>query len=281
MKLLQFGPKGQEKPGMLDADGNVRDLSGTGAVLAGDGVSLAALDTLRALDPASLPLVAEPGRIGSCLADVPNFYCIGLNYVKHAEEAGMALPTEPIIFNKATSCLSGPNDPIAIPRGSVKSDWEVELGFVIGKTAHNVSEADALDYVAGYCVVNDVSERQWQLEHGTQWVNGKSAPTFGPTGPYLVTADEVADPQNLNLSLSLNGQELQNSNTSDMVFGIAQIIAAMSRFMELRPGDLIATGTPSGVGMGLNPQRFLAPGDVVELTVEGLGSQRQEAIAAS
>ena len=281
MKLLNYGPKGQEKPGLLDADGNVRDLSGTGAVLAGAGVSLDALDKLRALDPASLPLVAEPGRIGSCLTDVPNFYCIGLNYVKHAEEAGMALPAEPIIFSKATSCLSGPNDPIVIPRGSTRSDWEVELGIVIGKSAHNVSEADAMDYVAGFCVVNDVSEREWQLERGAQWINGKSAPTFGPTGPYLVTADEVADVQNLNLSLSLNGEELQNSNTSDMVFNVVQIVSAMSQFLELRPGDLIATGTPSGVGMGLNPPRYLAPGDVVELQVEGLGSQRQEAIAAS
>lgn len=281
MKLLQYGPKGQEKPGLLDANGTVRDLSGTGAVLAGEGVSLEALEKLRAIDPATLPAVADPGRIGACLADVPNFYCIGLNYAKHAQEAGMALPDRPIIFNKASSCLSGPNDPVIIPKGSQKTDWEVELGIVIGKLASNVSEDDALNYVAGYCLVNDMSEREWQLEHGAQWVNGKSAPSFGPTGPYLVTADEVDDVQNLDLSLSLNGEQLQNSNTSDMVFSVAQIVSAMSQYMALRPGDLIATGTPSGVGMGLTPPRYLQPGDVLELQLEGMGTQRYEAVAAA
>jgi 2-keto-4-pentenoate hydratase/2-oxohepta-3-ene-1,7-dioic acid hydratase in catechol pathway len=280
MKLLRFGPQGQEKPGVLDAQGQVRDLSGQVADFAGDGVSLAALDRIRALDFDSLPLVADPGRIGACLAHVPNFYCIGLNYAKHAAETGMAAPSEPILFTKAASALSGPNDPVIIPRGSEKADWEVELGVVIGREALYVSEAEALDHVAGYCVINDVSERSFQMDRGGQWIKGKSAPTFGPTGPWLVTADEVADPQNLALSLSLNGTVVQNSNTDDMIFGVAQIISHLSQFLKLVPGDIIATGTPSGVGMGMKPQRFLRPGDVMELTVEGLGHQRQEAVAA-
>ncbi|MBR9653611.1 fumarylacetoacetate hydrolase family protein, partial [Thalassovita aquimarina] len=217
-----------------------------------------------------------PERIGACLADVPNFYCIGLNYAKHAAEAGLALPSEPILFNKATSALSGPNDPVIIPRGSEKSDWEVELGVVIGKSALYVSEEDALDYVAGYCTINDMSERSFQMDRGGQWIKGKSAPTFGPTGPYLVTADEVPDPQALNLGLKLNGEVMQDSNTSDMVFTVRQIIANLTQFMELRPGDIIATGTPEGVGMGMKPPRYLRPGDVMEVEIEGLGSQRQE-----
>lgn len=280
MKLLRFGPQGQEKPGILDAQGQVRDLSGQVADFAGDGVSLAALDRIHALDIDSLPVVADPGRIGACLAHVPNFYCIGLNYAKHAAETGMAAPSEPILFTKAASALSGPNDPVIIPRGSEKADWEVELGVVIGREALYVSEAEALDHVAGYCVINDVSERSFQMDRGGQWIKGKSAPTFGPTGPWLVTADEVADPQNLALSLSLNGTVVQNSNTDDMIFGVAQIISHLSQFLKLVPGDIIATGTPSGVGMGMKPQRFLRPGDVMELTVEGLGHQRQEAVAA-
>jgi len=280
MKLLRYGPVGAEKPGMLDADGAVRDLSAHVTDFEGAAVSLEALEALKAIDPASLPLVAEPGRIGACLARVPNFFCIGLNYAKHAEETGATPPAEPILFSKATSALSGPYDPVVIPRKSQKGDWEVELGVVIGKTASYVSEADALSYVAGYCVINDVSEREFQIERGGQWMKGKSAPTFGPTGPYLVTADEVADPQALTLSLSLNGETVQDSDTSDMIFGVAEIISYMSQFMELQPGDIIATGTPSGVGMGMSPQRFLRPGDVMELTVEGLGTQRQEAVAA-
>jgi len=280
MKLLRFGPAGQEKPGILDADGNVRDLSGKVADFAGAGVSLDALEAIRAIDINSLPVVSNPGRIGACLADVPNFYCVGLNYAKHAAETGMDAPSEPILFSKASTALSGPNDDVIIPRGSQKADWEVELGVVIGKTASYVSQADAMDYVAGYCTVNDVSERGFQIERGGQWIKGKSAPTFGPAGPWLVTADEVADPQNLKLSLSLNGETLQDSNTSDMIFSVAEIVAYMSNFMELRAGDIIATGTPSGVGMGLKPQRFLRPGDVMELQVEGLGSQRQGVVAA-
>lgn len=280
MKLLRFGPAGAEKPGILDADGNVRDLSGKVADFTGAGVSLEALDAIREIDVNSLPVVENPGRIGSCLGSVPNFFCIGLNYVKHAEETNNPLPKEPIVFSKASSALSGPFDPVVIPRKSQKTDWEVELGVIIGREALYVSEADALSYVAGYCTINDVSEREFQIERGGQWIKGKSAPTFGPIGPYLVTADEVADPQNLDVNLSVNGEELQNSNTNDMVFSVAQIISHMSQFMKLQPGDIIATGTPSGVGMGLNPQRFLKPGDVMEIEVVGLGRQRQEAVAA-
>jgi len=280
MKLLRYGPAGQEKPALLDAEGQVRDLSGKVPDFAGNGVSLSALDRIRGLDPASLPVVANPGRIGSCLASVPNFFCIGLNYAKHAAETGAQPPKQPIIFSKATSALSGPFDPVIIPRNSVKADWEVELGVVIGRETLYVSESDALSHVAGYCTINDVSEREFQIEMGGQWIKGKSAPTFGPTGPWLVTADEVADPQKLGLSLALNGTVVQNSNTDDMIFGVAEIVSYMSRFMKLVPGDIIATGTPSGVGMGMKPQRFLKPGDVMEVTVEGLGSQRQEAVAA-
>jgi 2,4-diketo-3-deoxy-L-fuconate hydrolase len=280
MKLLRFGPKGQEKPGVLDADGQVRDLSGKVGDLAGSGVSLEALDAIRGLDLDSLPVAENPGRIGACLASVPNFFCIGLNYAKHAAETGAQPPKEPIIFSKASSALSGPNDPVIIPRNSVKGDWEVELGVVIGRETLYVSEADALSHVAGYCVINDVSEREFQAERGGQWIKGKSAPTFGPTGPWLVTADEVPDPQALDLSLSLNGETVQNSNTDDMIFGVAEIISYMSNFMKLQPGDIIATGTPSGVGLGMKPPRFLKPGDVMELTVEGLGTQRQETVAA-
>lgn len=280
MKLLRFGPKGAERPGLLDAAGQVRDLTGKVPDFAGDGVSLAALDTIRSIDPTSLPLVADPGRIGACLAWVPNFHCVGLNYSRHAAETGAQPPAEPILFNKATTALSGPFDQVIIPRHSTKTDWEVELGVVIGKPALYVSEADALAHVAGYCTVNDVSERGFQIERGGQWTKGKSAPSFGPTGPWLVTADEVPDPQALSLSLSVNGEVLQDSSTSDMIFSVAQIVSYMSHFMALRPGDIIATGTPSGVGMGLKPQRFLQPGDVIELEVEGLGSQRQEVVAA-
>jgi 2-keto-4-pentenoate hydratase/2-oxohepta-3-ene-1,7-dioic acid hydratase in catechol pathway len=280
MKLLRFGPRGAEKPGILDSEGQVRDLSGQVPDLAGDGVSIAALDAIRALDPHSLPVVPDPGRIGACLAWVPNFYGIGLNYAKHAAETGAEPPKEPIIFSKATTALSGPFDDLIIPRTSLKTDWEVELGVIIGKPALYISEAQALDHVAGYCVINDVSERAFQTERGGTWMKGKSAPGFGPCGPWLVTADEVPDPQALALSLSLNGQVMQDSDTSDMIFSVAQIVAYMSNFMALRPGDIIATGTPSGVGMGMKPQRFLRPGDVVELEVQGLGGQRQTAIAA-
>ncbi|MBN7783639.1 fumarylacetoacetate hydrolase family protein [Ponticoccus gilvus] len=280
MKLLRFGPAGSEKTGMLDAEGKVRDLSAHLPVLAGAALTPDSLDRIRALDPASLPLVEEPGRIGACLASVPNFFCIGLNYAKHAAETGAKNPKEPILFSKATSSLSGPFDPVVIPRTSEKSDWEVELGVIIGRETLYVSEEDALDHVAGYCVINDVSERAFQAERGGQWIKGKSAPTFGPCGPYLVTADEVPDPQALELSLDLNGERVQDSDTSDMIFSVREIISYMSQFMKLMPGDIIATGTPSGVGLGMKPQRFLKPGDVMEVRVAGLGEQRQEAVAA-
>ena len=280
MKLLRYGPPGRERPAMLDADGQVRDLSAHVADLAGATVSLEALDRLRGINPADLPLVAEPGRIGSCLASVPNFFCIGLNYARHAAETGAKAPPEPVIFSKATSALSGPFDDVVIPRGSVKSDWEVELGVVIGRETLYVSEAEALSHVAGYCTINDLSEREFQAERAGQWIKGKSAPTFGPVGPWLVTADEVPDPQNLRLWLSLNGTVVQDSTTADMIFTVAQIIASMSRYMKLMPGDVISTGTPAGVGLGMKPPRFLKPGEVMELEVEGLGRQRQTTVAA-
>ena len=279
MKLLRYGPKGKEKPGILDKDGNIRDLSAQVGDFAGESVSVAALDDLKGIDPANLPLVVGEPRIGSCLAWVPNFHCIGLNYSKHAAETGATPPTEPILFSKATSALSGPYDTVTIPKDSKKSDWEVELGVIIGRRCDNVSESDALKHVAGYCTINDLSEREWQIEKGGQWVKGKSAPGYGPVGPWLVTADEVRDPQKLNLSLTLNGKVVQDSSTSDMIFGVAEIVSYMSRFMILLPGDIIATGTPSGVGMGMKPQQFLKPGDVMELEVQGLGRQRQETVA--
>ncbi|SET69073.1 fumarylacetoacetate hydrolase family protein [Oceanicella actignis] len=278
MKLLRWGPRGAEKPGLLDAEGQVRDLSAHVSDLAGDAVSLRALDRLRALRPEDLPVV-EAERLGACLAWVPNFHCVGLNYARHAAEAGAQPPAEPVLFSKATTALAGPFDPIVIPKGSVKTDWEVELGVVIGAEVEHVSEAEALSCVAGYCVVNDLSERAWQLEGTGQWSKGKSAPGFGPIGPWLVTADEVPDPQDLPLWLDLNGETQQLSSTADMIFSVAEIISYMSRHMRLRPGDIIATGTPEGVGMGQTPQRFLRPGDVLELGVTGLGDQRQTALA--
>lgn len=280
MKLLRVGAPGSERPAVMDEAGVIRDLGGKVPDFAGQGVSLEALEAIRALDLSALPAVDASERVGACLASVPTFYCIGLNYLLHARESGMEPPKEPILFTKAASALSGPDDDVIIPRGSRKADWEVELGVVIGREALYVSEADALDHVAGYCTVNDVSEREFQIERGGQWIKGKSAPTFGPCGPWLVTADEVPDPQALRVSLDLNGETVQDSNTSDMIFTVAQIISHMSQFMKLVPGDIIATGTPSGVGMGMKPQRFLKPGDVMEVEVEGLGRQRQEAVAA-
>jgi 2,4-didehydro-3-deoxy-L-rhamnonate hydrolase len=275
MKLLRYGPKGDEKPGCLDADGNIRDLSAHSDDFAGDAVSLNSLAKLKPIDPASLPLVTGSPRVGCALADVPNFYCIGLNYAKHAAETGSTLPPEPLVFNKATSALNGPYDFIQIPQGSSKLDWEVELGVVIGKEASYVSEADALKHIAAYCTINDVSERVFQKSRGGQWIKGKSAPTFAPVGPYLVTADEISDPQNLNLSCLVNGETEQSSNTSDMIFTVAQIISNLSQYFTLRVGDIIATGTPEGVGMGKKPEpRFLQAGDTVEASVEHLGDQR-------
>ncbi|EIE51391.1 2-hydroxyhepta-2,4-diene-1,7-dioate isomerase [Salipiger aestuarii] len=279
MKLMRIGPKGQERPVVMDANGGLRDLSGVVPDFAGAGVSLAAIDAIRALDLTTLPELPAGARIGSCLAGVPNFYCIGLNYARHAAETGARIPAEPILFTKAVSSLSGPNDAVSIPPGSTKSDWEVELGVVIGAPCWQLSEADALSRVAGYCVVNDLSEREWQMERGGQWIKGKSAPGFGPCGPWLVTADDVPDPQALALSLDLNGARVQDSDTSDMIFGVAQIVSYLSKFMELLPGDLISTGTPSGVGLGMKPPRFLRAGDTMALRVEGLGEQRQDVVA--
>ncbi len=276
MKLLRFGPKGQEKPGLLGGDGVIRDLSSVTDDFQGAAVSLEAIEALRAIDPASLPAVDADMRIGCCLADVPNFFCVGLNYAEHARESGAEPPKEPILFSKATSALSGPFDPVIIPKDSVKTDWEVELGVVIGRECAHVSEADALSYVAGYCTINDVSERTFQIEKGGQWIKGKSAPTFGPVGPWLVTADEVADPQALGVELTVDGAVQQKHTTADMIFSVREIISYMSRFMTLRVGDIIATGTPQGVGMGQSPQRFLKPGEVMEVEVKGLGRQRQE-----
>ena len=280
MKLLRYGPRGQEKTGLLDQTGDIRDLSAHAPDLGGEGVSVSALSALAQIDPDVLPVVADPGRVGACLSHAPNFYAVGLNYNEHAAELGAEPPSEPILFSKAASCLAGPNDPLTLPPASEKSDWETELGVVIGQTASNIDQADALGVIAGYCLINDISERAFQLEHGGQWIKGKSAPGFGPAGPWLVTPDEVGDVQNLSMSMTLSGEVLQSSTTADMIFSVAEIVSYMSKFMELKPGDLIATGTPPGVGMGKTPQRFLRPGDVMELTIERLGSQRIEVIAA-
>ncbi len=279
MKLVRFGEKGKEKPGVIDADGRIRDLSGRLSDIGPATVSLASLEELKAIDLAALPIVEGDLRLGACLSSVPNFFCIGLNYAKHAEEAGMAKPAEPILFSKAVTALSGPSDEVIIPKGSEKTDWEVELGVVIGAAVEHVSVADALSAVAGYCVINDVSERAWQTERGGQWIKGKSAPTFGPVGPWLVTADEVADPQALDLWLELNGERVQSSTTADMIFSVAEIISHVSQFMRLQPGDIFATGTPAGVGMGLKPPRFLRPGDTMRLGVTGLCEQHQTVVA--
>ncbi|NVI85398.1 fumarylacetoacetate hydrolase family protein [Janthinobacterium rivuli] len=276
MKLMRYGAKGAEKPALIDANGAVRDLSGvlpdiTGATLGKDGLA-----TLAALDIASLPVVANPGRIAPPWKGVGKFLCVGLNYADHAAESGMAVPAEPVLFMKATSAIIGANDAVVMPQDSKKSDWEVELGVVIGTTARYVSEADALSHVAGYCVVNDLSEREYQLERGGQWDKGKGCDTFGPIGPWLVTSDEVADPQNLGLWLEVNGKRVQDGNTRTMVFGVANLVSYISRFMTLYPGDIISTGTPPGVGMGQKPSAvYLKPGDTMRLGISGLGEQSQ------
>ncbi len=276
MKLLRYGPKGQEKPAMLDAQGQVRDLSGVIADLHAAMLTPAGLAPLRALDPTSLPLVAHPGRMAPPWSGMGKFICVGLNYADHAAESGMPVPAEPVLFTKHTSTVVGCNDPVVLPQGSTKTDWEVELGVVIGAQARYVSEADALSHVAGYCVVNDVSEREYQLERGGTWDKGKGCDTFGPIGPWLVTADEVADPQNLAMWLEVNGHRHQNGSTKTMVFGVAQLVSYISRFMTLYPGDLITTGTPPGVGMGHKPQPlFLKAGDKMTLGISGLGQQNQ------
>ncbi len=279
MKLLRYGPVGQEKPGMLDRDGKIRDLSGVIADINGATLAPASLDRLRRLDPTTLPLVAGTPRLGPCVGAISKIVAIGLNYRLHAQEAGMAIPQEPIFFLKAVSSICGPNDDTIIPKGSVKTDYEVELGIVIGTTARYVSEADAPKHIAGYCVVNDVSEREYQIERGGQWTKGKSADTFCPIGPWLVTADEVPDPGKLQVWTEVNGERRQNSNTADLIFGVNTIVSYVSQFMSLQPGDVIPTGTPSGVGMGFKPPRFLKAGDRVRLSVEGLGEQNQRLVA--
>jgi 2-keto-4-pentenoate hydratase/2-oxohepta-3-ene-1,7-dioic acid hydratase in catechol pathway len=279
MKLFRHGDLGHEKPGILAADGSLRDLSGHVADIGGAALSDAGLATLAKIDPMTLPVVAAGTRMGACVAGTGKFICIGLNYADHAAESGLAVPPEPVIFMKATSAICGPNDPIIIPRGSEKTDWEVELGVIIGTKCKYVTEADALAHVAGYCVSNDVSERAFQTERAGQWTKGKSCDNFGQIGPYLVTRDEVADPQALAMWLTVNGKEMQNGSTKTMVYGVAHVVAYLSQFMTLHPGDVISTGTPPGVGMGKKPPQYLRAGDVVELSIEGLGAQRQDVIA--
>jgi 2,4-didehydro-3-deoxy-L-rhamnonate hydrolase len=277
MKLMRVGPKGQEKPALLDGAGKVRDLSGLIGDIAPKHLTPAGLAALAAVDAARLPVIENPGRIGVPWVGIGKFIAIGLNYSDHAAESGMPVPKEPVVFTKATSCIVGCNDAVVLPQGSVKGDWEVELGIVIGSTARYVSEADALKYVAGYCVVNDVSEREYQLERGTQWDKGKGCDTFGPVGPWLVTADEVGDPQALGMWLDVNGKRFQTGTTKTMIFGAAHLVSYLSRFMTLYPGDLITTGTPPGVGMGIKPSPvYLKPGDVMTLGIDKLGTQRQQ-----
>jgi 2-keto-4-pentenoate hydratase/2-oxohepta-3-ene-1,7-dioic acid hydratase in catechol pathway len=275
MKLLRYGTQGIEKPGMMAADGTIRDLSGHIEDLTGAELSDAGLARLRDIDVNSLPVVEGSARLGPCVGNVGKFVCIGLNYADHAAESGMALPEEPVIFFKATSAIMGPNDDVEIPRHSVKTDWEVELGVVIGKAAKYIPESEALDHVAGYCVINDLSERDFQLHRSGQWVKGKSADTFGPIGPWMVTRDEVPDPQNLTMYLEVNGHRYQDGSTKTMHFDVATIVSHLSQFMSLQPGDVISTGTPPGVGMGQKPETYLKPGDIIELEIEGLGKQRQ------
>jgi 2-keto-4-pentenoate hydratase/2-oxohepta-3-ene-1,7-dioic acid hydratase in catechol pathway len=279
MKLVRFGDAGREKPGLVDSGGQIRDLSGiipdvTGATLSADGI-----ERVRQADPNTLPLAPPGQRLGPCVGQVRNFIAIGLNYADHAAETGAAIPAEPIIFNKAPSCIVGPHDDVIIPRKSGKTDWEVELAIVIGRHASYVAANEALEFVAGYCICNDVSEREYQLERGGTWTKGKGCPTFGPLGPWLVTRDEIPDPQNLSMWLDVNGVRMQTGSTRTMIFNVAQIVSYVSHFMMLEPGDVITTGTPPGVGMGMKPPRFLRAGDVMSLSIEGLGEQRQRLVA--
>jgi len=275
MKLVRFGNPGKEKPGLLDAAGKLRDLSAVIADIGADQLRPAALARLRKLDPLKLPLVRGAPRIGCPVANIGKFIAIGLNYSDHAAEAGLPIPKEPVVFMKAISCIQGPNDPVMLPRGSTKMDWEVELGVVMGSRARYVSQKEALGFVAGYCTVNDLSERSYQLERGPQWDKGKGCDTFGPIGPWLVTTDELTQPQKLGLWLDVNGQRLQTGNTKTMIFGVARLVSYLSQFMTLMPGDVITTGTPPGVGLGLRPPKYLKKGDVMTLGIEGLGEQRQ------
>lgn len=280
MKLLRFGEAGQEKPGILDTDGKIRDVSSLVSDFTPDTISPLMLGSLTRADFSSLPEVPAGTRLGAPLARTGHFLAIGLNYADHAEESGMPIPAEPIIFSKAPSSLSGPNDDVIIPRGSAKTDWEVELAVIIGEHCHDIDEEQALSMVFGYALCNDVSEREFQAERGGQWIKGKSAPTFGPLGPWIVTSDEIADPQDLDMFLDVNGERCQTGNTKTMIFSVAHIVSYVSRFMALEPGDIITTGTPPGVGMGMKPQRFLKAGDEMRLGIAGLGEQRQKVVAA-
>ncbi|MAL57206.1 fumarylacetoacetate hydrolase family protein [Brevundimonas aurantiaca] len=282
MKLLRYGPRGQEKPGLLDADGRIRDLSGVVPDITPDQLWGEGLAALKAIDPERLPLIEGQPRYGVPVNGVRKFIAIGLNFADHAEESNLPIPSEPVVFAKAVSCLQGPNDTVVIPRGSEKTDWEVELGIVIGRRASYVEQADALDHVAGYVLINDVSERAFQTERGGTWDKGKGCDTFGPVGPWIVTPDEVGDVQNLDMWLDLNGKRMQTGNTRTMIFGVAEIVSYVSQFMTLEPGDLITTGTPPGVGLGQKPEPFyLKAGDVMELGIDKLGSQRQAVVAWS
>ena len=280
MKLTRVGALGAERPALIDDNGKLRDLSAVVADIGGNVLNRKGLDSLRRQDVASLPLLPQGIRFGAAVGQVGKMVCVGLNFKDHAEEAGLALPAQPILFMKATTALSGPNDDVIIPWGSKKTDWEVELGVVIGDVARRVPQERALDYVAGYLVVNDLSEREFQLEHGGQWVKGKSCDTFGPIGPMLVTTDEIPDPQKLSMWLEVNGRRYQNGSTADMIFGVAHLVSYISRYMTLMPGDIISTGTPAGVGLGQRPPTYLNVGDVVELGIDGLGRQRQRMVAA-
>lgn len=276
MKLLRYGPSGQERPGVIDASGQIRDVSAIVDDIAGMYLNRDSLKALRETDFSKLPLVDKSVRIGPCVGRVRHFIAVGLNYADHAAEANMPVPSEPILFSKAPSCIIGPNDDVIIPKGSLKTDWECELAIVIGERAQYVSETDALSVIAGYCICNDVSERDWQANRGGQWIKGKSAPTFGPIGPWLVTTDEITDPQNLDMALDLNGRKQQRGSTKTMIFGVKYLVSYISQFMALEPGDIITTGTPPGVGMGMKPEPvYLKGGDVMELTIAGLGIQRQ------
>lgn len=277
MKLCRYGDRGAEKPGLIDPQGRLRDLSGHVTDISGP--VLADLSALRGVDPSSLPLVPGNPRMGAAVADVGKFICIGLNYSDHAAESGMAVPPEPVIFAKYTSAICGPNDPILIPRGSVKTDWEVELAFVIGKPGKYIAEADAMDHVAGFMVCNDVSERAYQTERSGQWSKGKSSDNFGPIGPWLVTRDEVPDAGNLHMWLDVNGKRMQDGSTATMVYKVPFLVSYLSQFFTLHPGDVVSTGTPPGVGLGMKPPQYLKPGDVVDLGIEGLGQQRQDCVA--
>jgi 2,4-didehydro-3-deoxy-L-rhamnonate hydrolase len=279
MKLVRYGKPGNEKPGLIDESGKIRDLSGEIDDLAGEALSPESLAKIAKLEPASLPAVSGEQRFGPCVGDVGNFIAVGLNYADHAAETGAAIPKEPILFNKAPSCIIGPNDDVTIPKGSVKTDWEVELAVVIGSRTSYVAEKDALQHVAGFCVCNDVSEREYQAERGGQWMKGKGCATFGPLGPWLVTPDEIPDVQKLDMWLDVNGERVQKGSTATMIFGVKMLVSYISHFMILLPGDVITTGTPPGVGLGMKPPRFLKAGDTVSLGIEGLGRQSQRFVA--